>query len=153
MNGRFTIKMDTKQGKIERMYYRSAGPRLTVDSMNVEFECEGKIYTHQLPNDGWGYDVPALQMMGYCGISPRDFNNGFLNIEKDIYISCVIEEDKGFVTNNVLKQGAKQLQQSEWFDPKGTVWNGQGNSAIGGGSADPGTGNRGGVDMEVENES
>jgi len=145
--------MDIKQGKIERIYYRSAGPQLTVDALNVEFECEGTIYTHQLPNSGWGYDVPSLQMIGYCGIAPTDFNGGFYSPEKDIFVPCVIDEGLGYMTNNVLKEGAKQLQEAEWFDPKGKVWNNQGNAAIGGMSVDPGTGNQGAVDMEVENEA
>lgn len=153
MNAGFTINMDIKRGRIERIYYRSAGPQLTVDALNVEFDCEGCIYTHQLPNNGWGYNVPALQIMGYCGISPDDFNGGFLNLQEDIYINCVIKNGEGFITNNILKEGAKQLEKADWFNPKGTVWNGQGNAAIGGGSVDPGTGNRGGVDTsEVENE-
>lgn len=148
MNARFTVNMEIKQGKFVRMYYRSAGPQLTVDVLSVEFECEGTTYTHRLPNAGWGYDVPSLQFMGYCGVSPRDFEGGFLEPENDIYLPCVVDDGEGFITNNVLKEGANQLQEAEWFDPEGSVWNSQGSAAVGGNSVEPGTGNQGAVDME-----
>jgi len=148
MNARFTVNMDIKQGKFERMYYRSAGPQLTVDVLCVEFDCEGTTYTHRLPNAGWGYDVPSLQFMGYCGISPNDFEGGFFEPENDLYLPCVIKHGEGFLTNNLLKQGAEQLEKADWFNPNGSVWNGHGNSAIGGNSAEPGTGNQGAVEME-----
>lgn len=138
------------EGKLIRCYYRSIGQQMMVDALHVDFEVDGTVYTHALPNKNWGYMVPTLQFMGYVGIKPSDFDGSMYEFERDIAIPLMKSDREYFISNKALQLGMKQLDSEDWFNPNGNVWNSGTNQASGGMSFDPGTGNRAAVDGEKE---
>jgi len=139
-----------KEAKLIRAYYKAVGPRLQIDSLTIEFEIEGKKYTHQLPNREWSAKTPALSFMGFLDIKPSDFDGNSINLEgRYIPVQWDRNEEQYLITRNALIMGANMLKSSDWFDEDGEVWSSGGDISVGGGSSsDPGTGNQGAVDFE-----
>ena len=139
-----------KEAKLIRAYYEAVGPKLQIDSLTVEFEIEDEKYTHQLPNREWSAKTPALSFMGFLDIKPSGFDGNSINLEgRYIPVQWEREQDQYLITRNALIMGASMLKSSDWFDKDGEVWSGGGNISVGsGGSADPGTGNQGAIDLE-----
>ena len=139
-----------KEAKLIRAYYKAVGSKLQIDSLTVEFEIEGEKYTHQLPNREWSAKTPALSFMGFLDIKPSDFDGNSIDLEgRYIPVQWNREHEQYLITTNALIMGATMLKSSDWFDEDGEVWSGGGNISVGsGGSADPGTGNQGAIDLE-----
>lgn len=140
--------MQYKNAELIRCYYSSFGPKLTQDILNVEFEVEGETYTHELPNKGWSLKTTALQFMGYTGIQPTDFEHGSYLFGEGEYIDVLKNDGEYYLPKKLMVMGATQLDQSDWFNPEGDVYNTDGSRGVGGFSVDPSTGNRGAVDVE-----
>lgn len=143
-----------KEAKLIRAYYESVGPQLQIDSLTVEFKVDGETYTHQLSNREWTAKTASLSFMGFLNIKPSDFDGNSIDLQgRYIPVQWNRDEDQYLITRNALILGADMLKSSEWFDEDDDVWESDANIAIGGGgSADPGTGNQGAVDIK-ENEN
>lgn len=143
-----------KQGLVKRCQYRSFGPQLQQDVLTVELDVEGEHYEHEVPNSGWSYNTPTLCLMGYLGIQPTDFDGGEYTPSKEVEVSVVWHDhmNQYVITGQVFGLGSNQLQNADWFEPDGQVYNSQGQGA-GGMNVEPGTGNQGTVEVETGGEN
>lgn len=141
---------ETNTATLERCYYRSIGPKLTVDSFIVEFTVDGETHQHRLTNKGWSYQNKTLQFLGYIDSSPSEFDG--TQLEKDnitIPVSRKGNQSEWLIQKKCLDKGKEKLQEAEWFDPVGSVKSlGEGMNILGGFSFEPGTGNKAGVPTE-----
>lgn len=141
----------TEEATLIRAYYRSVGPKLTVDALNIDFEVDGEVYTHQLPNKNWSYQTPALMFMGYAELQPTDFDDSEYEFESEtVQVVWNNQEDQYMIAQPVLFAGIQKLKEAKWFSQEGTVWNNDGSQAVGGLNVEPGTGNRAGVPIDGE---
>lgn len=137
---------------LNRAYYRSVGQNLMIDALCVEFEVDGEIYTHQLPNVGWGYETPSLAFLGFTERQPTDAEDGVFHFDGETVPVAKNEQSGSYnLQQKVLIAGAKKLEEADWFDPDGEVWNSGGQSAVvAGAGPDPRAGNRAGVPVDGE---
>ena len=138
------------KGKLKRIYYRAIGQQMMVDTLSVDFEIDRETYTHQIPNKGWGYQNPSLQFFGYVDLKPTDID-GTQYVFEDKIMCPVAKKDGGYqLAEKAFKVGQYFLEEFDWFNPKGDVWNSGENKAFGGMNVEPGTGNRAAVDGDEE---
>lgn len=152
MNG--ITMSEQKTATLERCYYRSIGKMLQTDALFIEYSVEDQRYSVSVPNQGWALGTPALQFIGYIEITPNDFDeSGFFYPDEEIKLP--VKENNGAyqIVSSVFQNGVAKLKQSDWFNPRGTVWNSGQSLAVGGMSVDPGTGNQGAVDMDSKEKS
>lgn len=140
--------MTTKTAELKKCRYRSIGPNLIVSVLEVEFELDGEIYTHQLPNQGWDYQNPALQFMGYVGIQPSMVEGTSIELEGQVEVSYNENRGPWLITQQTLVEGLEKLSEASWFSDEGDVWDGGKSMAFGGMSVDPSTGNRAAVEID-----
>lgn len=114
---------------------------------------------HDLPNGDWGVQNAALQFMAKWGWQPSALDGTMARVRDDQVLVPIAPSGENMPGDWGLSQSAlhgaqEALENAEWFDPDPGV---DGDSAPhsaahGGGGPDPGTGNRGGVDHESEDE-
>jgi hypothetical protein len=139
------------EAKVLRCYFRSVGQNLTADALCVDFEVDGEAYTHQIANDGWSYQTPALQFFGLMGIRPSQFEDGEYSFGNETVDAVWIEQQQKYLIDvQEFFKGAEKLSETDWFNPEGEVWNGSGNQVGQSVAPDPGTGNRAGVPVDGE---
>ena len=137
------------KGELQRIYYCSIGQQM-MDTVSVDFEVNGQTFTHQIPNEGWGYENPSLQFLGYAELKPTDID-GTQYVFEDVIMCPVVNNKRGYqLAQKPFKVGRYLLEESDWFNPQGTVWNSGENQAFGGMNVEPGTGNRAAVDGDEE---
>lgn len=137
--------MNQKTGSLENCHYRSTGQMLTNDVLRVVYRVDDEVYTHDLPNKKWSKQTPALQFISFIDSKPTEFSDD-RKIEKEIEFPVTKVNDEWLIHAQTLSQGMVKLELDDWFSEEGTVYESE--SVIGGGSsADPGTGNQGGVEI------
>jgi len=136
------------KGELQRIYYRAIGQQMMTDTLSVDFEVDGQTFTHQIPNKGWWYQNPSLQFLGYVDLKPTDID-GTQYVFEDEIMCPVVNGQRGYqLAERPFNVGRYFLEESDWFNPQGTVWNSGENHAFGGLNVDPSTGNRAAVDGE-----
>lgn len=122
--------MNVPLGRVTRLRYKDAQPKLTTDAsvMVVEFRApNGKIYEHELDNRHWLVDNPALQLMALNNFKPSDINGTCMDVEDWrwtlplTYVddSSLFESTDGGeykLSQMALKGGEAALRQAKWFD-------------------------------------
>lgn len=138
------------QANLKRCYYRSVGPQLSIDALVVDFEVDGEIYSHTLQNTGWSYQTQALSFMAYVGVKPTDFDRGEIDLSgKQVPVASAGEEEGYGIQNKALMAGSQMLQEADWFNPNGQVWNSSG-AQNPGMIINPDGGNKAGVPADGE---
>jgi hypothetical protein len=140
---------ETNTATLERCYYRSIGPKLTVDSFVVEFTINGGTHQHRLTNKGWSYQNKTLQFLGYIESSPSEFDG--TQLERDgitVPVSRKDENSEWLLQKKCLDEGKEKLEEADWFDSVGSVGSLETKKIIGGTFVEPGTGNKAGVPVE-----
>lgn len=140
----------TEQATLHRVMYRSIGNKLTQSVLRIVYGVDGETYTHDLLNNGWNVKTPSLQFMAYIDKRPSDFGESCsIEIEKDISIPVVEFVDGFLLHNDVLEEGGNKLMNKTWFTGEGDIA-GKPESPHTVGNPDPGTGNRGGIEITSE---
>jgi hypothetical protein len=139
-----------KQGNLKRLTYKSQGQQLQQDIMAAIVEVEGEEYTHPIPNVDWGYQTASLQLIGYLGLKPSDFEGGSVDVDCTVPVDWSPEHGEYLIDDEIFMQGVQALSDTEWFSEEGTIWNSGDVHAFGGMNVEPGTGNQGAVEIETE---
>jgi hypothetical protein len=104
---------------------------------------------HDLPNGNYVVQNPALQFLALHGYKPSDIDGTHMNIEADkviLPIAPMPADDSWGLAQDAMSGGEQALREAEWFDG-GDIGDAEQTPQHGaGGSPDPGTGNRGGVE-------
>ena len=138
------------KAELQRIYYCAIGQQMMTDALSVDFTLNGETFTHQIPNRGWSYENPSLLFLGYLDLKPSDIEGTQYVFDEKVMCPVVGVEDTYRLVEKPFKVGKYFLQESEWFNPKGEVWNSGESKAFGGMNVDPGTGNRAAVDGDDE---
>ena len=141
-----------KQGNLKKLIYKARGQQLQQDIMAAIVEVDGGEYTHPIPNVDWGYQTASLQLMGYLGLKPSDFEGGSVDVDRTVPVDWSEEHGEYLIDNNIFMQGVQGLSDAEWFSGEGTVWNSGDVHAFGGMNVEPGTGNQGAVEITPDGE-
>ena len=139
-----------KKAELQRIYYRAIGQQMMTDTLSVDFKVNGETFTHQIPNRGWSYENPSLLFLGYVDLKPSDIDGTQYVFDEKVMCPVVRVEDTYRLDEKPFKLGKYFLQESDWFDPKGDVWDSGQNKAFGGMNVEPSTGNRAAVDGDEE---
>jgi hypothetical protein len=123
--------MSVPKGRILTLRYEGIGasggqipatkgpqPDMTGDALRIEFRApDGDVYEHYVPNGDFGFQNPALQIMGLCGVKPSDFDGPSIDVrESDILVPLVYDDSEGYLIQNAaLQQGARALEEAEWI--------------------------------------
>jgi len=142
---------------VVRLRYRDMQPKYKVDAnaLIVEFRAlDGEIYQHELPNDKWLVQCPALQFMAVNGFKPSDIKGTSMNVEDwNLIIPVVSEGGEYGLAASIFANGESALRRADWFSADDSTKDDDGSGGpSAGGSPDPGTGNRGAVDMNMAEE-
>lgn len=138
-------------GKLIEARYRSIGAQLTTSVVRVYFDGPNGVEYHDIPNDRWLIGNPSLQFMAVHGLRPSDFGpHGRCDLSDKALVVPVdtaldaVESDWG-IHPDVWATGEAMLKRAAWFDGDDSSDDG-GDSVtvhLGGGDADPSTGNEG----------
>jgi hypothetical protein len=140
--------MNLPQGSVQKLQYRSVGPRLASDVLRIHIRSHMDTYEAvDLPNNGWNVHNPALQFIALQGWRPSDFSErGVLEPDFTMVPLAPVEDGWG-LSQIALKGGEQALREAKWFGGASPSDDEERDAApTGGGSPDPGTGNRGGVE-------
>jgi hypothetical protein len=141
-----------KQGNLKRLVYKSHGQQLQQDIIAAIVEVDGEEYTHPVPNVGWGYQTASLQLLGYLGVKPTDFNGGSVSVDCTVPVDWSEEHGEYLIDDKIFMQGVQALSDASWFNEEGTVWNSGVNQGFGGMNIEPGTGNQAAVEITADGE-
>jgi hypothetical protein len=145
--------MNQRLGRVTEVAYRSIGPTLTTDALRVHFRTPmDTMDSHDLPNGRWSLQCPALQFMALYGLQPTAIDGTRCSVESEGIVVPVMRAQDGWTLDqSALAGGEAALKSVEWFDgPHVVDDDGSAQKPSGGGSSDPGTGNRGGVEDPSE---
>lgn len=141
-------------GRLVALQYRDFQPKHAVDTsvFVVHFRTpEDEIHEEILGNVVWSLDNRALQFMALYGYQPTALEGTMHNVEDDQILVPIAPDDDGWGLSQAAMVGSRAaLEEAEWFDPDvaPNATDEANNGPLGGGSPDPGTGNRGAVDDE-----
>lgn len=141
-----------KQGNLKKLIYKAQGQQLQQDIIEAIVEVDGENYTHPVVNTGWGYNVASLQLLGYLGVKPSDFEGGSVSVEYPVPVFWNKDRETYLIKNEIFVQGVTALSEAEWFNDEGEVWNAGNIQAFGGMNVEPGTGNQGAVEIKADGE-
>jgi len=157
----------------EAAFYTGDGRAGSADVVRVHFRTpDDECHHHDLPNGQWGLQNPALQFMakwgykpsligdsapsrrdgeGKTGVSPVADDSAMRDCEDDMQLIPVArnpQEGDWLLHREAMSDAQEALEDAEWFDPDLDIEGdgGPSDGGFGGGSPDPGTGNRGAVD-------
>lgn len=158
--------MNQPMGYLHGIQYRDAavylddGRATSMDVIRVHFNThEGEMDYFDFPNGAWDVGNGGLQFMALYGYRPSDFahDSAFLDTSDDgVLVPLAPDPREGGwgLAQTAMSDGREALEEAEWFDPEVEI-----EPADDAQSApqappgpDPGTGNRGGVDMEKADE-
>lgn len=142
--------MNQPMGRVVALQYRSIGPRLNGAVVRVHIRTHmDTMDHHDLPNPAWMIHNPTLQFMAVYGLQPSAVDGTYQNVEDEQILVPIIPRGDGWaIAGQALAEGKQALEQADWFDGADDSDDGDGSGGAphGGGSPDPGTGNRGGVE-------
>lgn len=134
--------------QITKLVHRDAQPRVTNEASVVDIHYRGGSVT--LSNRVWAYNCPFLQFCALYSIKPSDYDGTSLTLsDESMYVPVIVSQTGERADVETMLDGGQQaLKDAEWFDPDvDTQPLDESQSGVfGGGSPDPGTGNRGGVE-------
>lgn len=138
---------------------RQPGAHPTVPVLRVHIRTHtGKMVHHDLPNGNYTVQNAALQFMALHGYRPSEIEGRtetYVNVEDDKLVIPIapMPPDSWGLAQDAMSGAEKALREAEWFDGA-DIEDGDETpqQAAGGGSPDPGTGNRGGVEEPSEPE-
>jgi hypothetical protein len=146
--------MNQPMGRVVALQYRNVarqpGGHPTVPVLRVYLRTHtDEIEHHDLLNGSYTAQNAALQFMALHGFRPSELDS-YTNVEDDqllVPIAPMPEAESWGLARTALAGGEQALTDAEWFEGLDTDGDDESPSApAGGGSPDPGTGNRGGVE-------
>jgi hypothetical protein len=140
----------------EAAVYLDGGRATSTDVIRVHFRThEGEMDQFDFPNGSWDLGNSGLQFMALYGYQPTDLpeDGALLDTSDDDVLVPIAPDpyDGGWgLAQNAMSGGREALEEAEWFDPEVEIEStGDAHSAPQAPPGpDPGTGNRGGVEME-----
>lgn len=150
--------MNQPLGRVLRLRYRDVQPKVAADTSVLEVDIrthEDEIISQPLDNPQWMVHNQALQFMAVYDIKPTDIDGTSMDVEDwQWLVPLGTDGDGGWgLAAHIFEDAASTLRSKDWFDAgDDTKDDDNGPGPHGGGGPDPGTGNRGGVDHDAEDE-
>lgn len=147
--------MHQPMGRVVALQYKDVQPKMAADTSVLFVHIrthEDQMVEFPLDNPQYMVHNQSLQFMAVYDIKPSDIDGTYMNVEDWMWtVPLGKTPDGGWgLAAHIFEGAASTLQSKDWFDAADDS-DGDGKSqATGGGSPDPGTGNRGGVDHDAE---